>query len=265
MISQKEWIKDVFNRVSPTYGEKGADFFNSFGEALVYYAALSEGEHVLDVATGKGAIAFPAAEAVGPGGRVVAIDISEGMIQEASKKNSCEWLEFCQMDAEALAFEDETFDVVFCGFGLFFFSNLSKALAEFKRVLKPGGCLVVSIWGKKTALDLWFAERAKALGASKRLLTMSLERPDMLTKVLEEAGFVEIETAEETKTFNQKDVATWWDSLISHGVRAAFDQLSLENQALLKEEAFQKVRQIGKIVEERQAYYAIAEKAELDA
>ena len=48
------------------------------------------------------------------------------------------------MDAEKLEFPDNSFDFVFCGFALFFFPSILKAVSEFKRVLKPGGRLVVS-------------------------------------------------------------------------------------------------------------------------
>lgn len=262
MMQQKEWIKDVFNRIAPQYSENGSSFFNDFGDALVYYAALSEGEHVLDVATGKGAIAIPAAEIVGPKGRVVGIDISEQMIEHARRKKACDWLEFHCMDAQDLQFEDESFDVVFCGFALFFMTDISKALSEFKRVLKPGGCLAVSIWGKKPALDIWLAERAKALGATKKLQTITLEKPDMLNDLLEKAGFAHIEIADEVRSFEKKSPQAWWDSILSHGTRALFDQLSSENQALLKEEAMQKAQALGKIVQDRQVYYAVAEKPE---
>jgi ubiquinone/menaquinone biosynthesis C-methylase UbiE len=261
MTEYKTWIKEVFDAASPSYGEEGASFFNYFGQALVHYAVLSEGEHVLDVACGKGAVAFPAAERVGPEGRVVAIDFSEKMIEEAKRKKACDWLEFYAMDAEALVFEDESFDVVLCGFGLFFFPDVQKALAEFKRVLKPGGCLALSIWGKKPALDRWVAQRAKELGACRKLHLVPLENAERLTACLEEAGFTEIEVNEETQAFEQKDPQSWWASILSHGTLGLYEQLSSENKELLKKEAIEKATSEGCLMQERQAIYAACEKA----
>ncbi len=51
------------------------------------------------------------------------------------------------MDAEQLAFQDAFFDRVLCGFALFFFPDLDRALGEFYRVLKPGGYLAATTWG----------------------------------------------------------------------------------------------------------------------
>lgn len=110
---------------------------------------ISDNWQVLDIPTGKGAILFPAAEKTGPTGKVVGIDISQQMLAETStpvQKRDIDWIDLVHMDAEHLDFPENRFDVVFCGFALFFFPSMSKALSEFKRVLKPGGFLAVSTW-----------------------------------------------------------------------------------------------------------------------
>lgn len=262
MTEYKTWIKDLFDSVSLEYGKR--ESFKYFGEALVHYAVLSQGEHVLDVATGRGAIAFPASEMVGPTGRVAAIDISEKMIDEAKKEKAHDWLEFYEMDAEALTFDDEAFDVVFCGFGLPFLPHVDKALAQMKRVLKPGGCLALSIVAKRPALDLWVAQRAKALGARQKLYPFALENQQALQDLLEKAGFVEIEMAEETKTFKHEDANSWWQNLLSYEIRGLYEQLSPENQELLKQEALAKVSgEPSLLSQEQKVIYAAAEKPEL--
>lgn len=61
----KDFITQVFSRSSKTYSRVGPDFFQHFGRRLVEFAAVSAGSQVLDVASGRGAVLFPAARALG--------------------------------------------------------------------------------------------------------------------------------------------------------------------------------------------------------
>jgi O-methyltransferase/aklanonic acid methyltransferase len=94
------------------------------------------------VAAGRGAVLFPAAERVGPRGRVVGVDLAPGMVDEtqsAIARRGVANPEMRLMDAEALAFEDGSFDRVLCSFAVFWFPNLDRALDVMRRVLRPGG------------------------------------------------------------------------------------------------------------------------------
>src|SRR5215208_6102197 len=137
----------IFNRLVSDY-DTGAGAFAHFGRRLVALAGVEPGQHVLDVATGRGAVLFPAAERVGAAGEAVGVDLAEGMVQatneEATRRGVATRLHV--MDAERLDFPDETFDRVFCGFGIMFFPRQDRALGEFQRVLKPGGRLGMSTW-----------------------------------------------------------------------------------------------------------------------
>lgn len=164
MKDHKQWVSEIFDRTAFEYGKKSSSFFSYFGQRLVEHASILPDQHVLDVATGKGAVLFPLAEAVGPSGKVVGIDISEQMIRETSKEvleRNIPWIELQCMDAERLDFSDNYFDFVFCGFALFFLPSIPTALSEFKRVLKSGGILVVSTWGEDSKLDTLINEEIK--------------------------------------------------------------------------------------------------------
>ena len=65
-MEHKKRVTDIFDRAALEYGEKGCAFFDYFGERLVQLAHPAAGDHILDVATGKGAVLIPAAKAVGP-------------------------------------------------------------------------------------------------------------------------------------------------------------------------------------------------------
>lgn len=121
-------------------------------DKLLEMAALKQGEKVIETACGTGLVTLRAAEAVGPGGQVVATDISDGMIAWAKSlaaEQNAGNVTFYQMDAEALELEDESFDVGLCGLGLMYVPDPVGALKEMHRVLINGGRALVAIWGER--------------------------------------------------------------------------------------------------------------------
>src|SRR6516165_10444221 len=115
--NKKQVIAGTFSRAATGY--QRITHFPPLGRRLVDLAQIPRGVTALDVATGRGAILFPLAEAIGAQGKVIGVDISPGMVEEtaaevvrrglANAKVQC-------MDAEGLAFPDATFDHVLCGF-----------------------------------------------------------------------------------------------------------------------------------------------------
>ena len=153
---KKRHVSGIFDRAATTYDHVVPRFFSHFGRRLVELARIPSGSNVLDVATGRGALLYPAAESVGPQGHVTGIDLSEVMVQETTKElsrlNLPASVEVRQMDAEHLQFPDESFDYVLCGFALFFFPQLDLAMSELRRVLKPNGHICVTTWARS---DEW--------------------------------------------------------------------------------------------------------------
>jgi ubiquinone/menaquinone biosynthesis C-methylase UbiE len=119
---------------------------------LLEMAALTPGERVLDLAAGTGLVTFPAAEAVGATGRVVATDISDAMVQRLTTEAAARGLAQItaeRTDAESLRWDPTTFDVVLCALGLMYVVNPAACLAESFRVLTPGGRMVAAVWGAR--------------------------------------------------------------------------------------------------------------------
>jgi len=116
-------------------------------EYLIELAGLGTGERVLDVACGTGIVARRAAQRVGSGGRVVGLDINEGMLEVARKVSSGTHpaIEWQQGDANDMPLLDGAFDAVFCQQALQFFPDRSAALREMRRVLAPNGRLALSV------------------------------------------------------------------------------------------------------------------------
>jgi ubiquinone/menaquinone biosynthesis C-methylase UbiE len=194
--------------------------FEPWAAALITRASLKPGCCVLDVASGLGPVARLAAEAAGPGGRVVASDISAVMLAAASARpHGTGWaaIEYLQCPASAIAADDDSFDVVLCQHGLQFFPDRAAAAAEMHRVARPGGTAVMSTWAAEHPLGLFgpMAEALQETGMTEPFPgafdvgSYCLSTAD-LTDLLQAAGFrdVGVETAELDATWPTAEAAT---------------------------------------------------------
>ncbi len=149
--SKKEQVTEMFDNVAGKY-----DLLNHVlsGGVDIYWRkkALSmlknnRNDLMLDIATGTGDLAIEAHRILKPG-KIIGVDISQGMLDEGRAKIKRlgleEKIEMQLGDSEKLGFDDNTFDTVIVSFGVRNFENLLKGLSDMHRVLKPGGtCMVV--------------------------------------------------------------------------------------------------------------------------
>lgn len=148
---KEERVAEVFHSVADKY-----DLMNdvmSLGihrlwkNTALSLSGVKRGQQVLDLAGGTGDLTKRLSKKVGPEGRVVLSDINESMLEEGRKRLINEGIvgnvEFKQINAEEIPFDDRTFDLVTIGFGLRNVTDKLKALKEMRRVLKPGGRLLV--------------------------------------------------------------------------------------------------------------------------
>jgi len=236
-IERKQVVAGVFHRASSTYGHVGPSFFAHFGRNLVEHAALPLHARVLDVATGRGAVLFPAAEAVGPKGSVIGIDFAEGMAKETAREvmhRGLSNVEVRQMDAEHLDFLDASFDAILCGFAIFFFPQLERALAEFRRALKQGGRIAVTTWGDLFDKEWeWFDKLVEKYLPPKSQEDQKSDSPDGpdfgtpkgMEKIIAAGGFTDIQVISEIADFTYSAKEEWWESLWSHGGRASLERI----------------------------------------
>ena len=182
-------------------------------DGLLDAADLRPGQRVLDVACGTGVIARIAAERVGPAGAVAAIDVASDMIDvaRATPAPTAPTIEWHVGDATSLPFDDEQYDVVTCQMGLMFVEDRTAALAEMRRVLVPGGRVVVNTPG---AIQAPFAlmEQALVEHISADLggfvgAVFSMHDPDVVGSLLDDAGLVEVEVHVSTSTLHLGDPA----------------------------------------------------------
>jgi ubiquinone/menaquinone biosynthesis C-methylase UbiE len=169
-------------------------------ETLLDLAGVSEGNWVLDVATGAGEPALAAARRVGPQGKVVAIDVAKRMLavgEERAKAAGLTNVTFQEGDGESLAaWPEKSYDAVLCRWGLMYMPQLPSALRGILRVLTPRSSLAAAVWGSEERVPV-AAAAAKVVGG---LITLprpapgapgmfTLSEPGLLEKLFSEAGF----------------------------------------------------------------------------
>lgn len=170
--------------------------FRPWAEWVIDRTALRPGERVVDIACGPGVGARIAAERVGDPALVKGCDINEGMIETARRR--APEIEWATAPAEDLPYGDDSFDVALCLLGLMFFPEKVGALAEMRRVVAPGGRVVVTTWASHehcpgfgklaAALERHFgADVAKALQTPFSMGDSSATRA-----LFREAGFAEV-------------------------------------------------------------------------
>ncbi|MEO6314495.1 MAG: bifunctional demethylmenaquinone methyltransferase/2-methoxy-6-polyprenyl-1,4-benzoquinol methylase UbiE [Chitinophagaceae bacterium] len=153
--SKKQQVAGMFDQIAFRY-----DFLNRFlsGGIDIYWRKRAirelqalQPKILLDVATGTADMAIMSHKFLKPQ-TIVGIDISEGMLQLGRKKIANlllnKQIALYQGDSEAINFATDTFDAITVAFGVRNFENLRQGLAEMKRVLKPGGKLVVLEFSK---------------------------------------------------------------------------------------------------------------------
>jgi demethylmenaquinone methyltransferase/2-methoxy-6-polyprenyl-1,4-benzoquinol methylase len=170
----------MFDRIAGVYdlmnGVMTAGLHHQWRRRAVDLAGVTEGDTVLDVATGTGDLAFELARRVAPGGTVIGADFSDAMLALAREKAAGAGvppgveLRFEPGNALDLSYGHDEFDVATVGFGARNFSDLAGGLSEMARVVRPGGrVLVLEITTPtepplSTLLELWFDHVVPVLG-----------------------------------------------------------------------------------------------------
>ena len=175
-----------------------------FVPALLTAAEINGGDRVLDVATGTGEAAQVALSQVGDSGLVVGVDISRAMLDAACIRLSSPRFVPVISDGQALVFPDATFDAVLCQLGLMFFPDPARALAEFRRVLKPGRCAALCVISSPDQAPMWgvLADAlARYLPEQEKALRLSFALADAahLEGLLAAAGLHDVRVTRETR------------------------------------------------------------------
>jgi SAM-dependent methyltransferase len=220
---------------------------------LVELAQLQDGERVLDVACGTGVVTRHAAQKVRTAGRVTGLDLNQGMVEVARSLPPVPgaapiiWI---AGSALAMHLPDAAFDVVLCQQGVQFFPDRPAALREMRRVLVPGGRVLVSIWAGPTpySVALWNAvERHVGPDAAATFRKSRVgQDPEVLRQLMAQTGFRDVQIRARTRTTRLPAVAEFvLRHLAASPVDGAVDALPNSAREALAEEVSTALRPYG--------------------
>ena len=221
-------------------------------------ADLQPGERVLELACGAGRVGLQAAARVGPDGTVLCTDFSEAMVEavaERVQRLGIDNVETRVLDAEHLELEGEApFDAVLCRFGYMLMADPLQALRESARALRPGGRLVLAVWGPGEK-NPWLAT---ILGAVMDHLNAPPPQPGQpgpfslgdagrLRELVEEAGLTEVDVAEVETEQRYDSLAGWWDEIleVSGPLATILKSLPEEDRESIRSAVFAKAEGFG--------------------
>ena len=167
------------------------------GDVVRRLAGLTEGR-LLETAAGTGIVTRALAKALPSGVEIVATDLNQPMLDHAAAKPDMGRVRFQQADALALPFPDRAFDVVVCQFGIMFFPDRAAGMREARRVLKPGGRFLFSVWDRLAENPVTAAAVSGLAGRYPSHPSWFMERtphgyhaPETIRADLRQAGFTD--------------------------------------------------------------------------
>jgi SAM-dependent methyltransferase len=216
-------LHGMWASVAPAWGEY-ADYADTRGaavtETLLRLSAPGPGERVLELACGAGGVGIAAARLVGLTGEVVVSDVAAEMTRIAAERAAALGLGNVRpltLDLDDLAQPDQSWDVVLCREGLMFALDPSQALAEIRRVLRPGGRVALAVWGPRAA-NPWLGLVFDAVGAQLSAPVpppgipgpFALDDPDRLARLLAGARLADVVVTEEPTPLHDDSFDAWW-------------------------------------------------------
>jgi len=258
----------TYNAAADFYDASPLGFWDYFGRRTIELASLPIGSRVLDVCCGAGASALPAAEAVGPEGNVIAVDLAKQLLELARTKAIQRRLgniEFEVGDLLSMRFPVASFDAVVCVFGIFFLPDMPRAVGALWSRVRPGGKLVVTTWGRN------FCEPANnAFWCSIKDMRPDLYKgfnpwdriddPAGLAKILNEAGVSSPKIIAENRLHPINSAEDWWAIVLGSGYRGTIEQLTRTEREKTKEANLAFIREGNIEAVETNVLYAFATK-----
>lgn len=238
-------IAGVFDRAADTYDSVGIPWFTPIAQGLVEELDVQPGERVLDLGCGRGAALLPLAHATGPSGQVLGMDLAPRMVElTAADVAGMPWVQVRVGDASAPDVPPGSYDVVASSLVLFFLPDPAAAARAWADLLVDGGRMGVTTFGQQD-------ERWKQVDA----LFLPYLPPQMrdartsgsrgpfasdegMEELLRTAGLSDVRTARRKVRAEFAEPQQWLDFSWSHGQRAMWEAVPLEQRDDVREQAF---------------------------
>jgi ubiquinone/menaquinone biosynthesis C-methylase UbiE len=258
----------TYDAAADHFDDEPLSFWEQIGRRTVAGLRFPAGAHVLDVGCGTGASALPAAQAVGPQGSVLGVDLAARLLERARRKATARGLtnvEFRLADMTALGYPDDHFDAVVSVFSIFFVPDMEGLVRELWRMVRPGGKLAVTTWGPRIFEPAY----------SRWLAAIKQERPDLhsafnpwdritdiesVKRLLSDGGVTDVEVTAEDGFQPLRSAEDWWIIALGSGLRWTIDQMGTEAAARVRTDNVRWLSENSTDSVETNAIYAIGNK-----
>ena len=215
-------LHGMWASVAPAWAEH-ADYADTRGavitDRLLELSAPGPGERVLELACGPGGVGIAAAGLVGPAGEVVLSDVAAEMTAIAAARAAAAGLgnvRTLTLDLDDLGQPDQAYDVVLCREGLMFALDPAHAVAEIRRILRPGGRVALAVWGPR-ARNPWLSLVFDAVSAQLGVTLpppgvpgpFALDDPERLAGLLAAAGLADVAVTEVPTPLRDASFEAW--------------------------------------------------------
>ncbi|MDX6716468.1 MAG: hypothetical protein QOH30_3026 [Baekduia sp.] len=233
--------RERWENIAPGW-ESGAEPFHAGALPVAHWMvdrlAPQPGQTILELAAGRGDVGFLAAELLHPGGTLISSDGAEAMVEVARRRAEqlgIDNVQFKPIDLEWIDAKLASVDGILNRFGYMHAVDPEHALREARRVLRPGGRIVLAVWDLPEH-NPWLAalpQQAEALGLAEPREegapgAFALSAPGQVTELLEDAGFDDPVVEPIDLTFTAPSVDAWWETqrAMSSSMRPVLDRLS---------------------------------------
>lgn len=256
--------QSTYDDASVDYEDACRDYWQYMSTRTVERLGLEPGQRVLDVPCGTGAALLALAGRVGPSGRVVGVDYAERMVELARRKVAAAGLHNVELRIGDMTLmePEEPYDALQCTLGLFFVDDMAGLLRSFRRLLRPGGRLAVTVFGE----HFYEPMRSGFVSAVAEVVPgftvvepwRRTERENVLHESFEAAGMshVSIETEDDELPLPSAD--DWWRIVMGSGLRRTITAIGEEAAARVRRRCAAYVEENRVTVLRNRARYAVA-------
>ena len=260
----------ILNAASDFYDHPVNSFWERYGRGTVARLRIKPGARILDVCCGSGASAIPAAEAVGPQGFVLGVDLADNLLTLArtkAKRRHLNNIEFRAGDMLDLQLPAMGFDAVICVFGIFFVPDMQEAVRELWRHVRPSGRLAITTWGPRCFEPVntvfWNAVRTARPDLYKGFNSWDrISQAEALRALFVQGGAGVPDVAAEMNSHALGSPDNWWPMVLGTGYRGTIEQLDEEARSRVRKECLDFIRATRVRSVEANVLYASATKSQ---